>query len=291
MTEKLIKPTHKRDRSDLLALGFKHIAAWGPADPWLDYVIPNEQLQKAMALLSVGSALYAFCIGPEVVYLGKTSQSLKKRFRGYCKPANTQSTNKKCHAAIKAALSANKTVDILAFASADNQAFRGFEINLAAGLEDILIRSFAPAWNGGAKGVILTESALREAEQMVEDTEPPTLTDTEEIEGAIAIGCFAITLGATYYTKGIINPGLEASDLLGADGELLTIRFSDGTPAVVTRIDRRANRNGSVRFVGSNQAISAWFQTHFSPGEVVAAKVLDANLVKLLAKPVAAPEE
>ena len=270
----------KLGREDLVALGFRRIAAWETAGVLLDYQIPVEETSKAQPLLAAGNALYAFCIGAEVAYIGKTSQSLRKRFKGYCKPGSTQSTNQKCHARIKAALAGGQDIDILAFAPPDDLQFRGFAINLAAGLEDILIRSFSPPWNGGAKGAALTESALREAEQMAGDM--AVGADPEDAGRGLEIGRFAILLAPTYYNKGIINPGREVSVLFGADDDLLTIRFSDGTPAVTTRIDRRANRNGSVRLIGSNQAIAAWFQTHFKPGQVVVARILGPELVELV---------
>ena len=71
--------------------------------------------------------------------------------------------------------------------------------------------------------------------------------------------------------------------MFGATDDLLTVRFSDGTPAVTTRIDRRANRNGTVRLIGSNQAIAVWFQTHFKPGEILVARILGPGLLELLA--------
>lgn len=272
----------KLNKDDLIALGFESVATWAPMGAWLEYRIHPERKQKASVLLAAGNALYAFCADTEVLYVGKTAQTLKKRFKGYCKPGSTQSTNQKCHARIKAALADGRSIDILAFAPPDDLQFRGFAINLAGGLEDILIRTFAPPWNGSAKGGARSESAQREIEQEADGLASGAASETLEAEKTPEIGRFVIPLTPTYYNKGIINPGRAVSDLFGPDNDLLTVCFSDGTPSITTRIDRRANRNGSVRFIGSNQAIAAWFQTHFDPGEVVTARILGPNGVELV---------
>lgn len=271
-----------RCAEDLYKLGFQSVATWAQAGDWLAYQTPAEGKHVASALLSAGNALYAFCIGTEVLYIGKTSQTLKKRFKGYCKPGSTQSTNQKCHALIKAALSLGQAVDIIAFAPPDDIQFRGFTINLAGGLEDILIRTFAPPWNGGAKGAALSETAIREITQLAEDADfspEPTLEETCQ---ANTLDTFMIRLTPTAYNRGIINPGQKGSDLLGADNDLLVIRFSDAAPPITTRIDRRANRNGSARLIGSNQAIASWLQANFSLDEIVVARIHGPSLIELM---------
>lgn len=275
MTEGDKRPT----AAELVALGFQRAAVWQPAGEWLEYLLAEEAVERMAAVLAVSNALYAFCSGDEVLYIGKTTQSLKKRLKGYCKPGSTQTTNRKCHANIKAALAAGKRIDLFAFAPPEDLQFRGFAINLAGGLEDVLIRSFDPPWNGGAKGPAISETAEREAEQLDQDGVSVTGSEAES-----EIGRFVIVLTPTYFEKGIINPGQGVSDLLGKTDEMLTLQFSDGAPAVATRIDRRANKNGAVRFIGSNQAIANWFQRHFAPGEKVSARIVEPYCVELMAK-------
>ena len=94
---------------------------------------------------------------------------------------------------------------------------------------------------------------------------------------------FTIALGTAYCRQGLINPGVEASRHLGQDGEPIEILFSDGSPEIVSRIDRTTNRTESVRVVGRNGEIARWFQAHFGPGETVEARILDAHRVLLLA--------
>lgn len=264
----------KRTTDDLRAVGFQQIATWQSIGQGIGLKTDEARQDEILALLTASNALYSFCVGDEVRYIGKTARSLKRRLYGYCKPGPTQSTNLRCNKAIRDALARGETIDVLALVPITELQFAGFEINLAAGLEDALIRRFDPPWNGGGKGKAMTETAQTEAEQEGAAALGPTLPETGE---------FAITLGPTYYEKGVVNPGVKASALLGEEGRTLVVQFSDGTPSVATRIDRRANANGSVRFLGGNGAIADWFQANFKPGEVVRACVHGPYAVELMA--------
>ncbi|MGI6852062.1 hypothetical protein [Mesorhizobium sp. 1B3] len=50
-------------------------------------------------------------------------------------------------------------------------------------------------------------------------------------------GNLSIVLGPTYYNKGFLNPGIEASRFLGKDGDPIRVRFSDGSQIVVSKIN------------------------------------------------------
>lgn len=266
----------KRDAAELIRIGFERFGSWVIAGEWLDYRLVEQDAERMSAMMSVANALYAFCAGDEVLYIGKTTQTLKKRLQGYCKPGSTQSTNRKCHGRIRAALDLGNQIDLYAFAPPENLQFGGFSINLAAGLEDVLIRSFAPCWNGGTKTIPLSESAVHEAAQLAVDSSNGQEGGTEPDTGR-----FTITLTPTYRERGIVNPGKAVSHLFGQTDASLTVRFSDGTPSVATRIDRRANPNGAVRLVGSNQAIATWFCRHFQSGDTVTARILGPYLIEL----------
>jgi hypothetical protein len=251
----------KLTAGDLRALGFQEIACWTAGGTGIALQIDEGRKTQ----LTVANALYAFCRDEEVLYIGKTARTLKERLAGYCKPGASQRTNRRCNEAIGKALEKGEAIAVLAFIPVAHLRFLEFEINLAAGLEDALIRRFDPPWNGGGKGGAIAESAAIEAEQEGSgDTAPATPE----------IGSFEVHLGPTYYEKGVVNPGTAASALLGEDGQMLVVKFSDGSPSVATRIDRRANATGAVRFVGGNGAIADWFQAHFQLGETVAARIL-----------------
>ena len=90
----------------LFAVGFVHVGKWAPCETFLTYELDRATEAQAKPLLDVSNALYAFCRGEAVLYIGKTTQSLRKRLTGYCKPGKSQATNIRCHAKIRKATSA-----------------------------------------------------------------------------------------------------------------------------------------------------------------------------------------
>lgn len=91
--------------------------------------------------------LYAFVVGDEVLYIGKTVQPLRARMRGYERPAPTQSTNERSHAKIREFLAGGREVQVLALPDNGLLHYGGFHVNLAAGLEDSIVRELRPKWN------------------------------------------------------------------------------------------------------------------------------------------------
>lgn len=97
------------------------------------------------------NVLYAFITGGDVAYIGKSTQSLRGRMAGYRSPGPTQSTNIKSKAKIQEVLAGGGTVMIFALPDSGLLYYGGFHLNLAAGLEDSLVRDLNPPWNGGQK--------------------------------------------------------------------------------------------------------------------------------------------
>jgi len=93
------------------------------------------------------NALYAFVSKDEVLYIGKTTQQLRKRLYGYQNPRNTQTTNIRGNAAIVAALAESHLIEVYVLPDHGLLRFGGFHLNLAAGLEDSLINDLRPTWN------------------------------------------------------------------------------------------------------------------------------------------------
>ncbi|MCV2866505.1 GIY-YIG nuclease family protein [Defluviimonas sp. WL0075] len=264
---------------DIMAIGFVDIGEWMIEDGQLTYRLSASDPDLVRVSMEVPNALYAFVENETILYIGKTSRSLRKRFRTYCRPGARQRTNLKNNANIKATISRGATVGILAFTPVDLFRYGDFEINLAAGLEDSLIRRVNPPWNGGALGKAITESAALEAE----DDADATATDVGNAELSNAHAhSFSLTLGPTYYERGIVNVGVAASEFLGSDGAPCLVTFQDGWPAVASKINRTANRSGGVRIVGGNRAIAEWFQSRFEEGDVVSFEVLGRNKIRFL---------
>ena len=131
----------------LLAIGFKDEAQWVTDDVGnLKHVGNNQNSWKN--LIKIPRALYAFCEGNNIKYIGKTTKSIASRFVGYCNPGNGRATNYKCNTRIKQLLSSGKVVRILVFVDDSHFCWGEHRISIAAGLEDALVSDFNPPWNG-----------------------------------------------------------------------------------------------------------------------------------------------
>jgi hypothetical protein len=265
----------------LLQLGFIDFASWHQdEDPGtISYRIENHANRN---LAQCRNALYAFARDQEVMYIGKTTRSMEKRFIGYCKPGKQQATNRRCHENIKSALKADEEIRIFLFVPVSLLQYGDFEINLAAGLEDSLIKEFAPAWNGNRGQPPVSEESQREVEEEKEISQSGPPSDMLTTMSAEDGPSFEIKLGDTCYNKGTINPGKRMNRYLGEDGASVVIYLGTKDDAVASKISRTANRSGAVRIVGNNWEIARWFQNNFGLWDVVDAKVLGRGEILLL---------
>lgn len=272
----------------LLNLGFVDLGRWQPSGDFIAYYLDGDDAAANQVLLDAPNALYAFVKGDDVLYIGKTARSIRKRYLGYCRPGKRQATNQRCHRNIKVAIAQGTEIRIFVFTPISHLRYADFEINLAAGLEDSLIRQFDPPWNGRERGQPISEEAEREEAEETETAQagvPASAnTPSEPQVSSQAMVSFSVVLGPTYYNKGFLNPGVEASRHLGKDGDPIRVRFSDGSQTVVSKINRTANRTGAVRVVGSNQQIARWFQDHFHEGDTVRGKIVDLHTIELLSQ-------
>lgn len=102
-------------------------------------------------LATVRNVLYAFVVDGELMYVGKTVQPLRTRMAGYKCPGSTQSTNIRNNQNIRESLASGKTVDLYVLPDNGLLHYGNFHVNLAAGLEDSVVRELNPPWNGGRK--------------------------------------------------------------------------------------------------------------------------------------------
>lgn len=147
--------------SELLAIGFEDAAQWVVDGERLKHV--GERPASWRQQTAIPNSLYAFVSGQNVLYIGKTTRTLNKRFAGYCDPGKGQATNKKCQLGIRKLIKQGKTVRIHVLPQTIPLKWGDYPINLAAGLEDALVQAFKPEWNG-SNGKHLTETqSLEEA--------------------------------------------------------------------------------------------------------------------------------
>ena len=140
---------------ELLQIGMEDAAQWIPDGNKIMHA--GDSAAHWRYLTAIPNSLYAFTCEGEVLYIGKTTKTLSKRFVGYCDPGNGRATNWKCHQDIKKLLQKRKSVRILVLPPTVPLKWGDYPINLAAGLEDALVEAFKPQWNGSNKK-FLTES-------------------------------------------------------------------------------------------------------------------------------------
>lgn len=125
------------------AIGFTLAGCWKLSQSGLSFELND--------LATSRNVLYAFVVDGDLMYVGKTVQPLRARMAGYKTPGPTQSTNIANNGNIRGSLAQGKPVEIFVLPDNGLLHYGGFHVNLAAGLEDSLIRELAPPWNGGQR--------------------------------------------------------------------------------------------------------------------------------------------
>ena len=131
--------TKKKAVSIIQYLGFEESGYWSLENNDIAFNLFKSQTET--------NILYAFVVDDQVVYIGKSVQSLFKRMYLYKNFGPSQYTNIRNHASIKDCLEQGKTVRIYALIQKVPMEYKGIPINLASGLEDNLISLLKPNWN------------------------------------------------------------------------------------------------------------------------------------------------
>lgn len=123
----------------LIDIGFQSVGRW--------MLKENDLCFELDTPIASTNVLYAFVSNDTILYIGKTTRTLRNRMRGYERPGRTQLTNLRNHANLKALLAQASLVEIYALPDHGLLQYGAFQINLAAGLEDSLIKTMKPVWN------------------------------------------------------------------------------------------------------------------------------------------------
>ena len=141
--------------NELLQIGMEDAAQWMSDGRKLKHV--GDSAPHWRYLTAIPNSLYAFACDEEVLYIGKTTKTLSKRFTGYCEPSSGRSADKRLQTAIMKLIRQRKEVRILVLPPTVPLKWGDYMIHLAAGLEDALVQAFKPDWNGTNKK-FMTES-------------------------------------------------------------------------------------------------------------------------------------
>ena len=240
----------------LIDLNFSVIGFWKKSNEGLSYEVLDNKHNE----FEIDNSLYVFFDkeNDRILYVGKTTQTLKKRFYGYIR-GNGQSTNSKIHNK----LVKERSEKILILSLNDVLPFNWgiYNINLAAGLEDSMIEIENPLWNGKCSETEINEESSIENHSKIIDK------------------FFIVTLSKTYFEIGSINVPLKKSDLLGKHDDIITIELSKDNKQITTQINRNAVKNRSVR-INQNKEIKEYYNKFYNMGDKVKIIITDeGNLI------------
>ncbi len=126
-------------------LGFQKVGEWKPANGNITFELTQKETR--------GNFIYAFVIGDKIKFLEYSRLPLEARMDAYKhtdhRYAGTfQPMNKRLREKILIELEGNEPVEIWAFYPGEEHAFKGYRVDMAAGLFDSLVKAFSPEWNG-----------------------------------------------------------------------------------------------------------------------------------------------
>ena len=231
----------------LLEIGFEPAGHWILENNNLKCVLIRHSSQK--------NILYAFVCDGQVKYVGKTVRALAVRMAGYKTPGRTQTTNINNHRRIREFLAQGVAVDILALPDSGLLRYGKFHLNLAAALEDDIIRLIDPEWNGGVSDSAFSAQQSVPVEPTVEQQGPELQPVTPSVV------TFHFVLRPTYYRTGFFNVGVSAEKHLGADGETIELFLGNNAQPILGTINRRANLNRTPRIMGGT-GLRNWFNSN-----------------------------
>jgi hypothetical protein len=186
-------------------------------------------------------------------YGGKSIQKLCERMGGYRSPGPKSTTNIRNRQNILELLAAGAAVDIYALPDNGLMHYGPFHLNLAAALEDSIIKTLRPEWNRpNRKNRTTLVSGGEEAVPAGVDTSD---SDTgQQAAGGVpvdnhipVVSTFEFTLQPTYRNQGFFNAGVTGSLALDADGEEIEIFFGDETIPTLGSINRVTTGNDTPR--------------------------------------------
>lgn len=134
----------------LITIGFSIAGTWIPKTNEMDMEIDFVG-QNPVEAFENENILYAFIAAGELKYIGKTVKGLKKRMAQYQKAHSSQRTNARNRKEILECFVKGQSIEVYVLPDNGLLRYGGFHINLAAGLEDSLIKELDPPWNGGRK--------------------------------------------------------------------------------------------------------------------------------------------
>ena len=257
-------PAHdKLGLNALLEIGFHEIGSWQISESGLALDL------RVMA--DAVPALYAFVVGGEVRYVGKTARTIRQRLYGYLKPGDSQRTNIKVRGKLLEALLESNAVEIFGFADPRVQRVGRFLVNSAAALEDDIIAQLKPAWNGGedrvkpekTEALTLSDSSSTQSIGETRRAEPTSsgFTSTKTPQGPH----FFVSIGQTYFRQGFFNVPADFARYFADHDAPIAIHLPGAADPIQGKVNRTVNANYGPRIMGGT-GLRDWIQSNIKLG-------------------------
>lgn len=275
----------------LLEIGFQYVGKWKLLDNALALELNRMSAQR--------NVLYAFVMDQSVLYVGKTASTLEARLGGYLRPHSTQRTNVRNNQALVQLLRDGKLVELYAWADSGLHRVGQFHLNYAAGLEDSIIQSISPPWNGARSSAqtqaelpsITTTPALNEvaptdlgSSVIQEDYDVTSAAEVKELEakGVLnAAPAFQVKLGKTYFNHGFFNVPVKFSSFFPEHGSEISVYCGDARTLVRAVVDRKANQTSGTPRIYGKSSLTAWFNKNRKLDDEVTIRVISRNEIEL----------
>jgi len=249
--------------NNLLKIGFIKVGVWSLYNSHIQFSLTSHVSEKGV--------LYSFVSNNEIKYIGKTTQTLSNRMKGYQKPGSTLRTNIRVKDKITNLLGHGLPLEIYILPDDGLFKFGDFKLSVAAGLEDTLINEFNPEWNiTGRKKENRIDKIVKKEKILPQIRSQNFTTDTIEV-----------ILWPAYYNQGFFNVRRRNSDRFGKDQEIIRILLGDNSDNIINGvIDRKANSNGTPRIRGRKE-LTEWIQSNFKPGDILLVDIISPVSIRL----------
>lgn len=125
---------------ELLKLDFEHAGWWE--------IEGGRAKCKLHRHAKEPNAIYAFVVDRQVMYVGKTSRTVRDRMINYEQTNSSRSTTFRCNTNIVGVMTPGGRVEVYVLPDRVGLDYKGHRVHLADGLEPTLIAHFRPPWNG-----------------------------------------------------------------------------------------------------------------------------------------------